>query len=96
MGKIIRPSWPLGLRFIDSKRREFEVVTVTMGNPGCLGYEVEMLNGWMVKSQFGEHPQTAAGFVDVSNRTRIINESVENLDRFLKTGHLKIIGNEII
>ncbi|WP_433895178.1 hypothetical protein [Sphingobacterium mizutaii] len=93
---IIRPSWPLGTRFIDSRRREFQVTKVTMGWPkDNIFYEVEMANGWKVISQPGEHPQTEVGFVDVSNRENLITESVEKLDQFVKNGHLKIIGYEL-
>ncbi len=94
---IIRPTWPLGTRFIDSKRREFLVTIVIMGKPeNNFAYEVEMANGWKVLSQPGEHPQSEAGFVDVTNDEKLIMESVEKLDQFVKNGHLKIIGYENI
>ena len=86
---IIRPTWPLGLRFIDSKSREFEVTKVVMGKPeNCISYEVEVMNGWIIQAQNGEHPQTKVGFVDVKNREKLIEESVDKMNEFVKNGHI--------
>lgn len=94
---IIRPSWPLGTRFTDSRKRVFQVVKVVMGNPETkIGYQVELANGYIIESETGEHPQTRAGFVDIRNRDNVIMELVEDLDQFVMNGHLKIIGYEII
>ncbi len=96
MSQIIRPTWPLGLKFIDSKRREFEVVLVIMGNPDLhVSYEVEMNNGWKVIAQSGEHPQTQAGFVETRYREKVITELITDLDQFVKNGHLKILGYDL-
>lgn len=89
---IIRPSWPLGTRFTDSRKRVFQVVKVVMGNPGTkIGYQVELADGCTIESETGEHPQTRAGFVDIRNTDNVIMELVEDLDQFVKNGHLKVI-----
>ncbi len=94
MSDIIRPSWPLGLRFIGSDKRVFEVTQVFMGDTDQpFIYSVELENGRMIISQPGEHPQTKVGFVDIARNEKLITESVEKLDQFVKTGHLKIIRN---
>lgn len=93
MNKVIRPTWPLGTRFTDIKRRVFEVTKVIMGNPSSgTSFEMELENGWIIVQQIGDHPQTVAGFVDITNRERLITELVEDLDQFVTNGHLKIIG----
>lgn len=90
---MIRPSWPLGTRFIDTRRRVFEVIKVIMGNPDAgTSYEMEMVNGWIVVQQIGEYPQTYAGFVDITKPEKLITELVDDLDQFVTNGHLKIIG----
>lgn len=90
---MIRPSWPLGTRFVDARRRIFEVVKVIMGDPDAgTSYEMELENGWIIIQQLGDHPQTSAGFVDITKREKLITELVEDLDQFVTNGHLKIIG----
>lgn len=89
---IIRPSWPLGTRFTDSKKRIFQVVKVVMGNPeNKIGYKVELADGCIIESELGEHPQKKAGFVDIRNTDNVIIELVEDLDQFVRNGHLKVI-----
>lgn len=89
---IIHPTWPLGLRFIDSKGRTFEVIKVIMGYPEFSNsYEVECQNGWVIASELGEHAQSRAGFVDIENRDLLIVELVDKLDQFIINGHLKRI-----
>lgn len=95
MSTIIRPTWPLGLHFVDARAREFEVTEVVMGDPGQGGYEMELTNGWKIHSQFGEHQQREVGFVNIADRTKVIRESVNKLDQFVKDGHLKLKGYEI-
>lgn len=87
---IIRPTWPLGCRFIDSKGRTFEVIKVIMGYPDLsIGYEVETNDGWIVSSELGEHPQSRAGFVDIADREKLIIESIDKLEQFVANGHLR-------
>ena len=93
MKKMIRPSWPLGTRFVDARRRVFEVTKVIMGNPDAgASYEIELENGWIIIQQVGNHPQTSAGFVDITKRDKLIIELIEDLDQFVTNGHLKVVG----
>jgi len=90
--QIIYPTWPLGVKFIDSKGKSFEVIKVIMGYPEkSIGWELECCNGWVISEEVGEHPQSRAGFVDIENRDVLIIEEVQKLDQFVKNGHLKII-----
>lgn len=90
MSEINRPTWPLGLRFVDSNKREFEVSQVFMGDVNSpFTYEVELHNGWKITSQPGEHPQSQVGFVDVKNRDQLIIESISKMDEYVKNGYLK-------
>lgn len=90
--QLIRPTWPLGLKFIDSKERTFEVIKVIMGYPeSSIGWELEYADGWIINEELGNYPQSRAGFVDVENRGVLIVEFVDKLDQFVKNGHLKVI-----
>ena len=89
---LIRPTWPLGTRFIDSKARTFEVRKVIMGYPEhTIGYEVECHDGWIIAEELGNHPQSRAGFVDIEHPDKLIIELVDKLDQFETNGHLRRI-----
>lgn len=89
---MIRPTWPLGARFIDTKARTFEVIKVIMGHPEqSVGYEIEYADGWIIAEEIGNHPQSRAGFVDIDNREKLIIETVEKLDQYVANGHLSRI-----
>lgn len=87
-----RVTWHLGTQFIDTKGRKFEVTKVFMGYPeNNFGFEVAYDNGWVIAEQSGNHPQSRAGFVDLDNPNKLIIETVEKLDQFVKNGHLNRI-----
>ena len=93
----MKPVWPLGTKFIDYKKRTFEVCHVTMGDPSAtnagISYVVEMHNGWKVTARPGDHPQTLVGFCEVSDtdKSNVITRTVEKMEEYIKNGQIKRI-----
>ncbi|MEJ5143962.1 hypothetical protein [Sphingobacterium sp. MYb388] len=88
-----KPTWYLGLIFVDSDQRSFEVVKTIFGDISQpMSYCIDLDNDWSIESEPGDHLQTAVGFRELNvEQSKLIIQQIEKMDLYERTGHLKKI-----
>lgn len=86
-----KPTWYLGLIFVDSDQRSFEVVKTIFGDINKpMSYCIDLDNHWSIESELGDHLQTAVGFQELNiEQPKLIIQQIEKMDLYERTGHLK-------